>query len=167
MITSPLKQDSSKWQKARFEIQDLTKKSGGTVAVAFEDLQTGKTFYINEKITIHAASTMKTLVMIEVFRQAEKGRFKLTDSLLIKNEFKSILDSSLYSLNIADDSNDFVYKQIDHQMRIRDLIYQMITVSSNLATNILIDLIDAKNVIKTMKEIGANQIRVRRGVEDN
>ncbi len=167
MITSPLKQDPNNWQKARFEIQQLIKNSGGTAAVAFEDLQTGKTFYINEKIAMHAASTMKTPVMIEVFKQAEQGRFKLSDSLLIKNEFKSIVDGSAFSLNIADDSNDFVYKQIGSKMSIRDLIYQMITVSSNLATNILIDLVEAKNVMKTMKELGANQIQVLRGVEDN
>ncbi len=42
----------------------------------------------------------------------------------------------------------------------------MITVSSNLATNILIDLVDAKNVMKTMKQIGAKDIEVLRGVED-
>ena len=42
----------------------------------------------------------------------------------------------------------------------------MITVSSNLATNILIDLVDAKNVMKTMHQIGANDIKVLRGVED-
>ena len=42
----------------------------------------------------------------------------------------------------------------------------MITVSSNLATNILIDLVDAKNVSATMRSMGAVNIRVLRGVED-
>ncbi len=42
----------------------------------------------------------------------------------------------------------------------------MITKSSNLATNILIDLVGAKNVNKTMRSIGANDIKVLRGVED-
>ena len=42
----------------------------------------------------------------------------------------------------------------------------MITVSSNLATNVLIELVDAKNVTATMRDLGANKIEVLRGVED-
>ena len=42
----------------------------------------------------------------------------------------------------------------------------MITVSSNLATNILIDLVGAKNVTASMRSLEANDIQVLRGVED-
>ncbi len=158
--------NSRKWKKLQIKIQDMIEKSGGTVAVAFEDLKTGDRLFINEKIQMHAASTMKTPVMIEVFKQANQGRFKLSDSLLVKNEFKSIVDGSAYSLDIADDSDNMIYQKIGEKMSIRDLIYQMITKSSNLATNMLIDLVGAENVMITMKEIGANQIQVLRGVED-
>lgn len=139
----------------------------GEFAVAFKDLKTGATLYINEKTSFHAASTMKTPVMIEVFRQAKMGKFKLTDSILVKNEFKSIVDGSLYSMDITDDSADGLYGKIGHQMTIYDLTHLMITVSSNLATNILIDLVDAKNANATMRRLGANDISVLRGVEDN
>ncbi|MCK7526732.1 MAG: class A beta-lactamase-related serine hydrolase [Ignavibacteriales bacterium] len=50
---------------------------------------------------------------------------------------------------------------------IRELVFDMITVSSNLATNLLIELVDAKNVTETMRKIGANDIQVLRGVEDD
>jgi beta-lactamase class A len=43
----------------------------------------------------------------------------------------------------------------------------MIIRSSNLATNILIELTGPDNVMRTMKQLGANDIRVLRGVEDN
>lgn len=138
----------------------------GEFAVAFKDLQTGKTLFINEKENFHAASTMKTPVMIEVFKQAKAGKFKLTDSILVKNEFKSIVDGSQYSMDIADDSGDGMYKQIGKKMTIYDLTYQMIIVSSNLATNILIDLVDAKNANESMRKLGAKDIQVLRGVED-
>jgi len=159
-------QRSNKWQELKKAIQEKIERSGGTVAIAFEDLKTGEKLFIEETVQMHAASTMKTPVMIEVFKQAEQGRFKLTDSLIVKNEFKSIVDSSAYSMDIAEDSDDVIYEKISHKMSIRDLVNQMITVSSNLATNILIDLVDAKNVMKTMKEIGAHHIQVLRGVED-
>ncbi|WP_428657197.1 serine hydrolase [Runella sp.] len=139
----------------------------GVFAVAFKDLQTNQTLFINEKENFHAASTMKTPVMIEVFKQAKANKFKLTDSILVKNEFKSIVDGSPFSLDINDDSADGMYKQIGQKMTIYDLTYQMIIVSSNLATNILIDLVDAKKANATMREFGANDIQVRRGVEDD
>ena len=113
----------------------------GEFAVTFKDLQTGKTLFINEKENFHAASTMKTPVMIEVFKQTKEGKFRLSDSILVKNEFKSIVDGSPYSMDIADYSGDGMYKMIGRNMTIYDLTYQMITVSSNLATNILIDLV--------------------------
>jgi beta-lactamase class A len=73
----------------------------------------------------------------------------------------------VYSLDLVDDSDDSIYQQIGKKMSIRELVYQMITVSSNLATNILIDLVGAENVMNTMQEIEANHIQVLRGVEDN
>ena len=139
----------------------------GEFAVAFRNLETGAALSINEKISFHAASTMKTPVMIEVFRQAKLGRFKLSDSILVKNEFKSIVDGSPYSMDIGDDSADGLYGKIGLKMTIYDLTYLMITLSSNLATNILIDLVDAKNANATMRRLGANDISVLRGVEDN
>lgn len=158
-------------QKQNFDatktaIEAKLKAVDGVFAVAFKDLQTGKTLFINEKENFHAASTMKTPVMIEVFKQAKAGKFKLTDSILVKNEFKSIVDGSPYSMDIADDSGDGMYKQIGKKMTIYDLTYQMIIVSSNLATNILIDLVDAKNANQSMRALGAKDIQVLRGVED-
>jgi beta-lactamase class A len=147
-------------------IEAKLKTVEGQFAVAFKDLQTGKTLFINEKENFHAASTMKTPVMIEVFKQAKAGKFKLSDSILVKNEFKSIVDGSPYSMDIADDSGDGMYKMIGKKMTIYDLTYQMIIVSSNLATNILIDLVDARNANESMRKLGAKDIQVLRGVED-
>lgn len=148
-------------------IQARLKTVEGEFAVAFKDLQTQETLFINERENFHAASTMKTPVMIEVFKQAKAKKFKLTDSILVKNEFKSIVDGSSFKLDISDDSADDMYRQIGKKMTIYDLTYQMIIVSSNLATNILIDLVDAKNANATMRQLGAQDIQVLRGVEDS
>jgi hypothetical protein len=42
---------------------------------------------------------MKTPVLVEVYKQAAEGKFSLSDSLIIKNEFKSIVDGSPFSLD--------------------------------------------------------------------
>ena len=141
-------------------------KQSGIFAVAFKDLSTGEELLINEHVQFHAASTMKTPVLIEVYKQAGEGRFSLNDSITVKNEFKSIVDSSLFSLNPADDSEQELYKQVGKKKLLSELVYDMIIVSSNLATNIVIDLVDAKKVTRTMRDLGAPDIDVLRGVED-
>ena len=139
----------------------------GTFAIAFKDLSTGHQVLINEHETFHAASTMKTPVMIEVFKQAEEGKFSLTDSILVKNNFKSIVDSSPYSLKASDDSEQQLYIQTGAKRTLYSLVYDMIILSSNLATNIVIELVDAKKVTQTMRQLGARDIQVVRGVEDS
>ncbi|MDZ7363754.1 MAG: serine hydrolase [candidate division KSB1 bacterium] len=147
-------------------IQHLADSLHAEISVAFRDLETGKEFFFNERKMMHAASTMKVPVMIEVFRQAEKGKFDLDDSITVKNQFASIVDGSPYHLNAGDDSDSLMYDAIDKKMAIRQLVEQMITVSSNLATNLLIELIGAENVTATLRELGIKHMQVRRGVED-
>ena len=149
------------------KIQQRLSSVEGVFAVAYKDLKTGKTLFVNEKEPFHAASTMKTPVMIEVYKQARAGKFALSDSILVKNEFKSIVDGSPFRLDLADDSADGMYRKIGQKMTIYDLTYQMITVSSNLATNVLIELVGAANANATMRSYGARDIQVLRGVEDD
>jgi beta-lactamase class A len=144
---------------------ELTKNKG-TFAVAYKDLSSGEELLINEKISFHAASTMKTPVLIEAYKQAAAGKFQIQDSILVKNEFKSIVDRSLYSLDAKDDSEVDLYTKENKKVKIYDLLYLMIIKSSNLATNLIIDLVGAKNANNTMREMGASDIQVLRGVED-
>ncbi len=149
------------------DIQAELAKTQGDFAIAFKNLQEPEEeLLIHADESFHAASTMKTPVLLEVYKQAEAGKFSLDDSLTVKNEFKSIVDSSLYSLNPEDDSYNLLYEQIGEQQSIRDLTYNMIIASSNLATNIVIELVGAENTTQTMRDLGANDIQVLRGVED-
>jgi beta-lactamase class A len=109
---------------------------------------------------------MKTPVMIEVFNQVEQKKFSLNDSIPVVNSFKSIIDGSEYSLQLSDDSEDGLYNRIGKHETIRNLVVKMITVSSNLSTNILIEKVGPKNVMKTLSTMGLKNIQVLRGVED-
>ncbi len=148
------------------DIQIKFNQMDGAFALAFKDLNTGETILINEHENFHAASTMKTPVMIELYKQASQGKFSLDDSLLVKDEFYSIVDSSLYKMDVGEDSEAKLYDLVGQKLPLRELIYEMITMSSNLATNILIDLVDAKRVTQSMRDLGAADIYVLRGVED-
>lgn len=149
------------------EIIEKLESLEGDFAIAFKNMaDTSETIFINEREMFHAASTMKTPVMIELFKQAEEGKFSLTDSITVKNEFRSIVDSSRYQMSVDEDSEGELYSMIGKKRTIRDLIDDMITMSSNLATNILIEQVVAKKVTETMRSYGADSIRVLRGVED-
>ena len=112
----------------------------------------------------HAASTMKVPVMMELFRRVESGDVSLEDSLLVKNEFASIVDGSHFS--IEDDSDDVIYGRLGSYMSLRELNHSMITVSSNLATNLLIDHLGAESIQRHAESVGVKTMRVLRGVED-
>lgn len=139
---------------------------GARVGVAYRDLATGDTAYVDADSGFHAASTMKVPVLIELFRAAERGELALDDSLLLVNRFASIVDGSPYALGAGDDSDSLVYERIGQRVPVRWLAERMIVRSSNLATNALIALVGGERVTATMRTLGAERIMVRRGVED-
>jgi beta-lactamase class A len=153
-------------EELKNQINSELAKNKGVFALAYKNLLSGEEILINEKMNFHAASTMKTPVMIEAYKQAKAGKFSINDSLVVKNEFKSIVDGSTYSLNPKDDSETDLYKKAGKKVKIYDLLYLMIIQSSNLATNIIIDLVGAQNANQTMRDMGALDIQVLRGVED-
>jgi beta-lactamase class A len=152
---------------AKSKIEELIKSSGAeTVGLGFYDLASGRDLLINPDEDFHAASTMKVPVMMELYRQAAAKKFSLDDRIPIKNDFVSIADGSRYSISVSDDSEPTFYRRIGEMESIRELMRLMIVMSSNLATNILIERVGAENVMKLMRQLGANHIQVRRGVED-
>lgn len=147
-------------------VQRIARDSGAIVAVAFRDLKTGDTVFINADSSFHAASTMKVPVMIELYRQAEQRRLSLDQPILLVNRFASIADTSHYSLTASDDGDTTLYSRVGTRVPVRELMQRMIVRSSNLATNVLIALVGADQVMTTTRNLGATRIRVLRGVED-
>ena len=139
---------------------------GAEAAVAYVDLQTGDTLFLNADTAFHAASTMKVPVMIELFRSAEAGRIAMAQGILLVNQFASIVDGSRYSLDPAEDGDTTLYRRLGRRVPVDTLLRLMITRSSNLATNTLIALVGATEVTNAMRDLGARRIQVLRGVED-
>jgi beta-lactamase class A len=153
-------------QTLETRVRSIIEKSGAEVAVAFRTLDGRNELLIDVDKPMHAASTMKVPVMIELFRQAEAGMLKLDEPLPIRNEFKSIVDGSPYALSVGDDSDREVYANIGKTMTLRGLNEAMITVSSNFATNLMIERLDVEKIRATVSRLGADGMKVLRGVED-
>ena len=145
----------------------IVANSGAEVAVAFRTLDGRTELLLDPDKAFHAASTMKVPVMIELFRQAQAGQLSLDDPLPIRNEFHSIVDGSVYQLDVGDDSDADVYKPIGKTLSLRALCEAMITVSSNFAANLLIERLGVENIRQTVTRLGADGMQVLRGVEDD
>lgn len=139
---------------------------GAQVGVAYADLETGDTLYVNADSIYHAASTMKVPVMMEIFRQASAGSFSLDQQILVINQFSSLADSSHFSVDAGDDSDSSLYLRVGTRVPVRELMRLMIDRSSNLATNVLIALVGPDHVTAMMRQLGARRMTVYRGVQD-
>ena len=157
----------SRLTRAAPAIESEIAGSGAEVAVAFARLDDGASWLLRPDEPFHAASTMKVPVLIELYRQAHAGRLHLGDSLLIRNQFPSLVDGSPYSLDPSDDSEADLYRAVGESRTLAELSELMITVSSNLATNLLIERLGVGNIQQGTRALHAEGMQVLRGVEDS
>jgi beta-lactamase class A len=139
---------------------------GTEVGVALLDLANGDSLWSDASWRVHAASTMKIPVLIELARRADAGTYSWDRPMLVHNEFRSIVDSSPYRLHPADDSDTTLYALEGQRLPARELARLMIDWSSNLATNLLVAELGAPAIQATARSLGADSIVVLRGVED-
>ncbi len=140
--------------------------NGKDISLSVHDLETGRELNLRADESYHPASTVKTHLMMEVFRQARVGQLSLDDPLTIFNSFPSIVDGSPYSLSATDDSETSLYGRIGETESVRELIRLMIARSSNLATNILFEKIGAQAVNEFLAELGIQGVSFIRGMYD-
>ena len=152
--------------KLEVELRSIVAASGAEIAVAFRTLDGRSELLIEPDVAFHAASTMKVPVMIELFKQADAGKLSLQDPLLVRNEFHSIVDNSLFTLSSGADSDKAVYAADGRTLTLAQLCEAMITVSSNFAANLLIEKLGVENIRNTVTQLGAEGMQVLRGVED-
>lgn len=155
----------STWSALEARIRERSAREEGTVAVSLIDLESGRRLAVLDTVSMHAASTMKVPVMLELFRRGA-GAASLEREIRVRNQFTSIADGSRYSLSATDDAETELYERVGTALSMRELARRMIVRSSNLATNLLIEEVTADSVMATMRRIGAPGMRVLRGVED-
>lgn len=150
----------------RSQIESRIAASHADVAIAFRTLDDKSEYFFHADDSFHAASTMKVPVMIELFHQVQEGNLSLAEKVTVHLEFHSIVDGSLYKLDPADDSELALYTAAGETRTVSQLCDLMITVSSNLATNLLIEKLGVDNIRATTESLHANGMNVLRGVQD-
>ena len=150
------------------ELERLTaEKKARAIAVALHDFETGFRFSLQGDRWFHAASTIKVAVLFAVFRAADEGRLQLDDSLHVRNRFFSAADGSVFHVSPARDATPELYQAIGRTAKIAALAHAMISGSSNLATNLLLDFVGVEYARKVLHDAQVNGVELRRGVEDH
>ncbi len=136
------------------------------LGIAFFDAETTIQWSFNGDHYFHAASTMKLAVLLGVFRQIERHELTLDAAVHVRNRFTSIVNQEPFMLDLGRDADPDVYGHLGKTLSVRELAYWMITKSSNLATNLLVDVVGIQTVQAALDELEIDGMRVLRGVED-
>ncbi len=137
------------------------------IAVALHDLESDLRFSMQGDRWFHAASTIKVAVLLAVFRAADEGRLRLDDSLHVRNRFFSAAEGSPLHLNRDSDAMPELYQAIGRTVKISTLAEGMISSSSNLATNLLLDFLGVEYARNVLRDAQVDGVELRRGVEDH
>jgi beta-lactamase class A len=78
----------------------------------------------------------------------------------------SVVDASPYMLELGSADSE-VAKRLGRTMSVEALAYQMITRSSNLATNLLVDIVGVPAIQDALAELHVEGVVMRRGVSDD
>src|SRR5918912_3079542 len=136
------------------------------LGISFYDAETTIQWSYNADHYFHAASTMKLAVLLGVFRQIERGELALDAPVHVRNRFTSIVNQEPFMLDLGRDADPDVYGHLGKTLTVRELSYWMITKSSNLATNLLVDIVGIPTIQQALDEMDIDGVRILRGVED-
>ena len=149
-------------------IEEIAREVGGDgLAVSFYDYETGLQWSQRGDRWFHSASTIKVAVLLALFGAIDAGRFTRDSRLHVRNRFLSLVDRTPFRVSPGRDADKEVHAAIGKTMRIGDLARHMIVTSSNLATNLLVDLIKVDQAQQMLARHGIRGIELARGVEDD
>ena len=154
-------------RKVKRAIEALAAEAGASsVAVAAHDLADGRTLELNAARWFHAASTIKVPVLLGVFDAIESGRLKPQSRVHVRNRFLSVADGTPYRVEAARDANAEVQSAIGRTMQVRELARHMIATSSNLATNLLIEIVGLEHIQATIDRFRLQGVMSGAGVPE-
>jgi len=138
----------------RVRLAEVAASFPGKVGIFLRNVETGAETGLNADDQFPMASTYKVAIMAQVFREAEAGRIRLDERVTL-----TAADMRLGSGLLA-------YFTTGLNPTIHDLLLLMITVSDNVATDLLLKRVGAKNVTAMLRQQGIEAMRVDRSTEE-
>lgn len=129
-------------------IKDAISRIQGTVGLSARHLESGREIQHNADDVFFTASTLKVPVLVELYRQVDRGRIDLNRRVELSGELR--VPGSGILKEMAPGLNPTVH----------DLAMLMIIISDNTATDILYNLVGGNNLNNTMRELGLSRTRI-------
>ncbi|MBX3069178.1 MAG: serine hydrolase [Thermomicrobiales bacterium] len=130
-------------ERTNERLQHIRSQFSGRMGIAARNLSTGEEFLLDHEEVFPTASTIKTAILYELYRQIDEGTHRLDDRVDLKTS--DIVEGSGVLRDIMPGL----------QPTVHDLAMLMIIVSDNTATNMLIDLVGGPGSVNaSMKAIG-------------
>lgn len=137
--------------KLQAELESIAEAAPGVFGIQVIDLTTGRRIGVNDTLVFPQGSAIKVAILIELFRQASAGELSLDERITI--ERAQAVAGSGYLRHFRDGAS---------ALALHDLAVMMITISDNMATNLLIERVGMANVNRTMAALGAPQTKLQR-----
>ncbi len=151
----------------RTQIEKIAHDAGAEqVGVAFYDYETQQSWSWQGDLWFHAASTIKVPVLLGVYGAIHAGLLSEESRVHVRNRFFSLVDGSRFRVEASRDANPEVQRAIGRTLKVKELTHHMIATSSNLATNLLIDVIGLEEMQRILAPLHLDGVELRRGVED-
>lgn len=136
-------------QDLEAELRPALESHRGEVAVMVKNLDTAETFEYHSDVVMPTASLIKFPVLIELYRQAEKGTISLDTPIALK-EADKVPGSGIMTQHF----------NAGAVLSLHTIARLMITYSDNTATNIVLDQIGIGSVAQTMSDIGFPETQI-------
>src|SRR6478735_1293151 len=120
---------------------EAVEAQSGTAGVAIVT-PAGERFSHNGGKVFRSASTVKIPVMVEIFRLIEQGELDPTDLIVLGDD------------DHVPGSGVLTHLHEGLELTLDDLLYLMISISDNSATNMLVDLAGLEAINATMRDLG-------------
>jgi beta-lactamase class A len=127
-------------ERVQDRIAAISSSLGGTVGVAALNLASQASVCVNADEPFPMASCFKIPIMVEVMRRVDAGILRLDDRLTLTEDDKS-------------PGSTLIHLQEGLRPTVRDLLYLMITLSDNTATDMLWRVIGLETVNETMRKL--------------
>jgi beta-lactamase class A len=144
------------WDRMEESIRSIVRGTDAVVGVAILDLTDQRAFYLNADAIYPTASTIKIAVLVELYRQHERGAGAKLGDLYTVNAKDGVGTEGILQAMSAGVS------RITNQ----DLALLMVSLSDNSATNVLIDRVGMDNVNAWLAQVGLQHTRLRRRMLD-
>jgi beta-lactamase class A len=137
--------------KTQARLQHIIHHSRAVTGLEVIDLTNGKSvFSFNSRISFPQASAIKIPVLMTIFKQANQGKFNLSDKRTVKQA------------DVVGGTGVLKEMKMPVSLSIRNICALMMSLSDNTAANVLIELAGMKSVNAVMKSLGFDKTVLRR-----